>query len=184
MCKASTPKNSAPRAGPNGAMFDAARSTGPPTRSRVEMAKLGYPFAHAEPRTVENADARSVDVAFVIDEGQRVYVERIEIHGNLKTRDYVVRREFDFGEGDAYNKTLIDRAERRLKEPELFQDRQDHDQAGLGAGPRRARRRGGRSGKRAISTSRAAIRPPTAGLPRSNWAIAMSTAPAPTCRRP
>ena len=86
----------------------------------VEMAKLGYPFAHVEPRIVRNAEARRVDVAFVISEGERTYVERIEIHGNLKTRDYVIRREFDFGEGDAYNKALIDRAERRLKNLNYF----------------------------------------------------------------
>jgi outer membrane protein insertion porin family len=64
--------------------------------------------------------ALRTDVAFVIDEGQRTYVERIEIHGNSHTRDYVIRREFDFGEGDAYNKTLIDRAERRLKNLNYF----------------------------------------------------------------
>ena len=51
----------------------------------------------------------------MIDQGARTYVERIEIHGNTRTRDYVIRREFDIAEGDAYNKTLIDRAERRLK---------------------------------------------------------------------
>jgi outer membrane protein insertion porin family len=86
----------------------------------VEMAKLGYPFAQAAPRLVRNGEAQRIDVAFVIDEGQRTYVERIEIHGNTRTRDYVIRREFDFGEGDAYNKTLIDRAERRLKNLSYF----------------------------------------------------------------
>ena len=45
----------------------------------------------------------------------RLYVERIDIHGNTRTRDDVIRREFDFGEGDAYNRALIDRAERRLQ---------------------------------------------------------------------
>jgi outer membrane protein insertion porin family len=85
-----------------------------------EMAKLGYPFAHAEPRTVRNELAQRVDVSFVISEGQRTYVERIEIRGNTRTREYVIRREFDFGEGDAYNKTLIDRAERRLKGLNFF----------------------------------------------------------------
>src|SRR5207237_2460769 len=84
------------------------------------MAKLGYPFAHAVPRITRDAIALRTDVAFVIDEGQRTYVERIEIHGNTRTRDYVIRREFDFGEGDAYNKTLIDRAERRLKNLNYF----------------------------------------------------------------
>jgi outer membrane protein insertion porin family len=49
-----------------------------------------------------------------VDQGPRVYIERIDIHGNTRTRDYVIRREFDLGEGDPYNKTLIDLAERRL----------------------------------------------------------------------
>jgi outer membrane protein insertion porin family len=86
----------------------------------VEMAKLGYPFAHATPRMARDAIAQRVDVTFVVDEGERAYVERIEIHGNSRTRDYVIRREFDFGEGDPYNKTLIDRAERRLKNLNYF----------------------------------------------------------------
>jgi outer membrane protein insertion porin family len=86
----------------------------------IELAKLGYPFAQAVPRTTRDADARRIDVAFVIEQGPRTYIERIEIHGNTRTRDYVIRREFDIAEGDAYNKTLIDRAERRLKNLNYF----------------------------------------------------------------
>jgi outer membrane protein insertion porin family len=102
------------------AIFDGSAMDKTTEALAVEMAKLGYPFAHAEPRIVRDAAARRIAVAFVIDEGQRTYVERIEIHGNTRTRDYVIRREFDFGEGDAYNKTLIDRAERRLKNLNYF----------------------------------------------------------------
>src|ERR1700746_496903 len=69
---------------------------------------------------VRPAEAGRIDVSFVIDEGKRTYIERIEIHGNTRTRDYVIRREFDIGEGDAYNKTLIDRAERRLNNLNYF----------------------------------------------------------------
>ena len=86
----------------------------------IELAKLGYPFAQALPRTTRDAAARRIDVSFVIDQGPRTYVERIEIHGNTRTRGYVVRREFDIAEGDAYNKSLIDRAERRLKNLNYF----------------------------------------------------------------
>jgi outer membrane protein insertion porin family len=86
----------------------------------LEMAKLGYPFAQAAVRPNRDAVARRVDITFVIDQGPRTYVERIEIHGNTRTRDYVIRREFDISEGDAYNKTLIDRAERRLKDLSYF----------------------------------------------------------------
>jgi outer membrane protein insertion porin family len=103
-----------------GASFDGSALDKSTEALAIEMAKQGYPFAHATPRLTRDAVAQRVDVAFVIDEGQRSYVERIEIHGNNKTRDYVIRREFDFGEGDAYNKTLIDRAERRLKNLNYF----------------------------------------------------------------
>jgi outer membrane protein insertion porin family len=86
----------------------------------TEMAKLGYPFAQAVTRTTRDPDARRIDVALEINQGPRTYVERIDIHGNTRTRDYVIRREFDIAEGDAYNKTLIDRAERRLKNLNYF----------------------------------------------------------------
>jgi outer membrane protein insertion porin family len=86
----------------------------------IELAKLGFPFAQAVPRTTRDAAAKRIGVAFVIEQGPRTYVERIEIHGNTRTRDYVIRREFDIAEGDAYNKALIDRAERRLRNLNYF----------------------------------------------------------------
>ncbi|MBV8924048.1 MAG: outer membrane protein assembly factor BamA [Bradyrhizobium sp.] len=104
----------------NGAMFDGGALDKTTEALTIEMAKLGYPFAHATPGLRRDAVALRVGVTFAIDEGQRTYVERIEIHGNTRTRDYVIRREFDFGEGDAYNKTLIDRAEKRLKNLNYF----------------------------------------------------------------
>jgi outer membrane protein insertion porin family len=86
----------------------------------AELAKLGFPFAQALARTTRNAAATRIDVTFTVDQGPRTYVERIEIHGNTRTRGYVIRREFDLSEGDAYNKALIDRAERRLKQLNYF----------------------------------------------------------------
>jgi outer membrane protein insertion porin family len=104
----------------SGTMFDGAALDRTTEALAIEMAKQGYPFAHATPRTMRDAIKQRIDVAFVVDEGQRTYVERIEIHGNSRTRDYVIRREFDIGEGDAYNKTLIDRAEKHLKDLNYF----------------------------------------------------------------
>jgi outer membrane protein insertion porin family len=104
----------------SGAIFDGNALDKTDEVLAIELAKLGFPFAQAVPRTTRDADARRIDVAFVIDQGPRTYLERIEIHGNTRTRDYVIRREFDIAEGDAYNKTLIDRAERRLKNLNYF----------------------------------------------------------------
>jgi outer membrane protein insertion porin family len=81
----------------------------------IEVAKRGYPFAAVRPRGERNVGARTVDVSFVVEEGSHVYIERINIRGNTRTRDYVIRREFDIFEGDPYNRALVDRAERRIK---------------------------------------------------------------------
>ena len=79
-----------------------------------EVGKHGYPFTQVHPRGDRDPATRTVTIAFVLDEGPRVYIERIVVRGNTRTRDYVIRREFELGEGDAYNRVLIDRAERRL----------------------------------------------------------------------
>jgi outer membrane protein insertion porin family len=104
----------------SGAVFDGNALDKTTEMIGTEMAKLGFPFAQATPRLTRDADARRIGISFVIDQGPHTYVERIEIHGNTRTRDYVIRREFDIAEGDAYNKTLIDRAERRLKNLNYF----------------------------------------------------------------
>ena len=81
----------------------------------IEVSKGGYAFAQVRPRGDRNYETHLINVVFVIDEGPRAYIERINVRGNTRTRDYVIRREFDIAEGDAFNKVLIDRAERRLK---------------------------------------------------------------------
>ena len=50
-----------------------------------------------------------------VGEGPRVYIERINIIGNARTLDYVIRREFDMSEGDAFNQQMITKAKRRLE---------------------------------------------------------------------
>lgn len=86
----------------------------------IELARAGYPFANVRPRGERDFEKRLINVAFVVDEGSRAYIERINIRGNTRTRDYVIRREFDISEGDAYNRALVDRAERRLKNLNYF----------------------------------------------------------------
>src|SRR4051794_11555881 len=86
----------------------------------IEAARSGYAFATVRPRGERHPESRTINLAFVVEEGARAYIERINIHGNTRTRDYVIRREFDIGEGDAYNRALMDRAERRLKNLNFF----------------------------------------------------------------
>ena len=86
----------------------------------ITLAKRGLPFGVARARSQRNPQAHTVDLVFAIEEGARTYVERINIRGNGKTRDYVIRREFDIAEGDAFNRALVDRAERHLKALDYF----------------------------------------------------------------
>jgi len=86
----------------------------------LEITKHGYPFATVRPRGDRNPQDHTIGVIFVVDEGVRAYIERINIRGNTRTRDYVIRREFDISEGDPYNRALVDRAERRIKNLNFF----------------------------------------------------------------
>jgi len=88
----------------------------------IELANRGYAFAQVRPRGDRDFQGRLINVIYVIDEGARVYVERINIRSNTRTREYVVRREFDIVEGDPYNRVMVDRAERRLKNLGYFKN--------------------------------------------------------------
>src|SRR5471030_2058319 len=87
---------------------------------QIEASRRGYAFAIVRPRSDRNFEAHTVSITFAIDEGPRTYIERINVRGNTRTREFVIRREFDIAEGDAYNRALVDRAERRLKNLDFF----------------------------------------------------------------
>ncbi|WP_183747614.1 MULTISPECIES: outer membrane protein assembly factor BamA [unclassified Rhizobium] len=80
-----------------------------------QVASAGYPFARVTPRGNRDLNNNTIGVEYLVDQGERAYVERIEIRGNSRTRDYVIRREFDLSEGDAFNQQMITRAKRRLE---------------------------------------------------------------------
>jgi len=86
----------------------------------LEVSRSGYAFAQVRPRGSRNPATNTIDITYVVEEGPRVYVERINIRGNTRTQDEVIRREFSIAEGDAYNRVLVDRAERRLNSLRYF----------------------------------------------------------------
>ncbi|MBA5776529.1 outer membrane protein assembly factor BamA [Stappia sp. F7233] len=88
----------------------------------LEVSRQGYAFAEVRPRANRDYENRTISITYFIEEGPRAYVERINIRGNDRTREYVIRREFDLAEGDAFNRVLLDRAERRLRNLQFFKD--------------------------------------------------------------
>ncbi len=75
----------------------------------------GYANVDVRPVTTRNEETRTIDIKFEVDEGPRVYVERIDITGNTQTLDRVIRREIRVAEGDAFNRILLDNARNRIR---------------------------------------------------------------------
>jgi outer membrane protein insertion porin family len=81
----------------------------------------GYAFAEVHPHLQRNPD-HTITVAMDIAEGPRVYIEKINITGNTRTLDKVIRRQFRLVEGDAFNRVLIDRSRTRIRALGFFKD--------------------------------------------------------------
>jgi outer membrane protein insertion porin family len=103
-----------------GDWYDAEEVEHTVTQLTDALGNRGYAFVDIRPRPNRNREARTVDVAFDIQEGPRVYVERIDITGNVRTLDKVIRREFRLVEGDAFNTSKLRRSEQRLKDLGFF----------------------------------------------------------------
>jgi outer membrane protein insertion porin family len=80
----------------------------------------GYSFVEVKPLISKHPDKQTVDLAFDVGEGPRVYVERIDIVGNTRTKDKVIRREFRLAEGDAYNGEAVRASRQRLQDLNYF----------------------------------------------------------------
>lgn len=87
-----------------------------------ELYRDGAVFVDVMPRVSKNDAERTVDLTFDIVPGQRVFVERIDIEGNTRTLDRVVRRQFRIVEGDALNPREVRRAENRIRGLGVFSD--------------------------------------------------------------
>ena len=90
----------------------------------------GYAFVNIDPKLNRNPETKTVDITFDVNEGPRVYIERINVRGNTQTLDKVIRREIRLAEGDAFNRVLVDRSERRIKGLGYFSDVAIEEQPG------------------------------------------------------
>ena len=83
---------------------------------------LGYAFVDIRPQIKRDREGRLVNITFKVLDAPRVYVERINIQGNVRTLDRVIRREFRLQEGDAFNSAAVTRSENFLKRLNFFRD--------------------------------------------------------------
>ncbi|MDP2779823.1 outer membrane protein assembly factor BamA [Devosia sp.] len=85
-----------------------------------EATTQGYSFADVRARLDRDVANGTFKVTYLVDEGPRVYVERVNITGNTKTRDFVIRRELEFAEGDPFNRALVVRGRSNIDDLGFF----------------------------------------------------------------
>ncbi len=104
-----------------GDTYNAERADKSAEKLTIEAARQGFVFAKVEPKVDRSPGNGTLNLTYEISEGPRTYIERIDIVGNDRTLDHVIRRELLLFEGDAYNKALVERARRRLTQLDFFQ---------------------------------------------------------------
>ena len=122
------------------------------------------PSSTSSPALDRDPKKKIVNVTYDINEGPKVYVERIDIKGNVRTLDKVIRREFRLAEGDAFNTAKLRRTRTRLQNLGLLQQGRHQERCPAARPTRPSSRSMSRSSRPASSASASAIRPPTARL--------------------
>ncbi len=85
------------------------------------IGQLGYAFVDIRPRADRNREELTVGITYEINEGNKAYVERINISGNVRTLDEVIRREFQLAEGDAFNTAKLRDSRNRIRRLGFFE---------------------------------------------------------------
>lgn len=85
------------------------------------LSNKGYPQVSITPELNKHADTQKVDVTFVVERADKAFINKINISGNLKTADRVIRRAFRIEEGDVFNRSRIERGDRALRNLDYFE---------------------------------------------------------------
>lgn len=105
-----------------GEFFSRARMTGDVERLRGYYSDRGFFSARVIPRTRVDEDDRTVACLFEVDKGELYFVDRIEVHGNTRTRDHVIRRELGLVEGELYSARALERSRARVRRLGFFEE--------------------------------------------------------------
>ncbi len=85
------------------------------------LGNKGYPQVNVYHILEKDSKGHIANIRFIVDPAEKVYIGKIDIHGNLKTKDKVIRREFRIAEGDVFNRSYIEKADRNLRNLNYFE---------------------------------------------------------------
>ncbi len=104
-----------------GAWYNAENVQETTTKMTNKLGDLQYAFVNVRPVPSKNRENQTIDIALQINESPRVFVERININGNVRTLDKVVRREMELIEGDPFNRTKVAESEQNIRDLGYFE---------------------------------------------------------------
>jgi outer membrane protein insertion porin family len=104
----------------SGEIFSAERVENSITDVTEFLGDKGYAFVEINPVFTRNEADSTIDINYEIGEGPKVYVNKINISGNVRTMDEVIRREFRIAEGDPYNASKLKRSKQRIESLDFF----------------------------------------------------------------
>ncbi|MBX2806004.1 MAG: outer membrane protein assembly factor BamA [Hyphomicrobiales bacterium] len=113
-----------------GEIYNAQKIDDTAEKLTIAVTEQGFAFGQIRPRIERDPISRQILVSYVVEQGPRVYIDRINVVGNARTRDYVIRREIRLAEGDAYNRRLVEQARIRLQRLGFFKSVQVSTQPG------------------------------------------------------
>lgn len=105
----------------SGEWYDATKVEDSISKLTKAMNDRQYAFAEIRPAVERKREERTINLSYNIGEGQRVFVERVNINGNLRTQDRVIRREIQLSEGDAFNRSKLQRSEQNIRDLGYFE---------------------------------------------------------------
>lgn len=106
---------------PSGSWYDADKVEDAIGKLTDAVGIEGYAFVDIRPKVRRDREARTIAVEFVVQEGPRVFVELVDVSGNVRTVDKVIRREMLLVEGDAFNSSKLRRSRRRIRNLGFFE---------------------------------------------------------------
>jgi outer membrane protein insertion porin family len=105
-----------------GQTFSRSAMTDDVERLRNHYADRGFFFARVEPKTRVDPVAKTIDCRFEVEKGDLYFIEHVRVRGNTRTRDQVVRREIELGEGELYSATALQRSQARVRRLGFFEE--------------------------------------------------------------
>lgn len=104
-----------------GDWYDATKVEDSVTNLTKALNDRQFAFVDIHPDVQRDRATRTVNLTYNLNEGPRVYVERININGNMRTQDRVIRREMQLVEGDPFNRSKLQKSEQDIKDLGFFE---------------------------------------------------------------